>query len=148
MAYFPPAGEVIARIKAGTLVHFSLQYDDADGTYTIPLPAGTFVHNIGTFVSEAFTTSGANASLAVQGNGASADYMATTDTVLQTIDTVTTLASGAGEASATGKYYPTATTLDFVFVPAASGATAGKVIGWAKLSNVRNDGIPAAAAAS
>lgn len=148
MAYFPPAGEVIARTQTPTLVHFSLQYDDASGTYTIPLPAGTFVHEIGTFVSQAFTTSGSNASLAIQSNGASADYMATTDTVLQTIDTVTTLASGAGEASATGKYYATATTLDFVFVAASAGATAGKVIGWVLLSNVRNNGIPAAAAAA
>lgn len=146
MAYFPGVDQVIAAIKSDTLVHFCLTYADASGTYTIPLPAGTFVHNIGTFVSEAFTTSGSNASLEIgDGDGASG-YMATTDTVLQTIDTVVTLASGAGEAKATGDYYPTDDTLDFTFVAATAGATAGKVVGWVRLSNVKNDGIPAAAA--
>lgn len=147
MAYFPSAGEVIARIKAATLVHFSLQYNDAAGTYTIPIPAGTFVHGGGTFVSQAFTTSGANASLTAGDSGSATSYMDTTDTVLQTIDTTFTPFSGAGETNATGKYYPTATNLSFVFVPAASGATAGKVVGWVKMSNVTNDGIPTAAAA-
>jgi hypothetical protein len=148
MAYFPGSDEVIASLRAATLVHFSLQYDDASGTYTVPVPAGTFVHEIGTFVSEAFTTSGANAALTIGDGGAATGFMASTDTVLQTIDTVTTLASGAGETYATGKYYPTADTIDFAFTPAASGATAGKVVGFVIMSNVKLDGIPSAAAAA
>lgn len=148
MAYFPGAGQVLAIQKTPTIVHFSLQYDDPSATYEIPIPAGTFVHNIGTFVTQAFTTSGSNASLTIGDDSSATNYMATTDTVLQTIDTVTTLASGAGETNATGKYYATANSLNFTFVAASAGATAGKVVGWVILSNVKFDGIPTAAAAA
>lgn len=145
MANFPGTTKR-ASVLADTVVHFALTYADASGTYTVPIPAGTFVKEIGTFVSEAFTTSGSNASLEIGDGSAAAGYMATTDTVLQTIDTVTTKASGAGETYATGKYYPTADTIDFAFVKASAGATAGKVVGYVQYSCVSNDGIAAAAA--
>lgn len=144
MARFPGVSEVRIDARGLTLVHFELTYDDVAGTYTIPVKSGTFVHEIGTFVTTAFTTSGANASLTIGDGGSATGYMATTDTVLQTIDTVTMLASTAGEAYATGKFYSVDDTIDFAFVPAASGATAGKVKGFLVMSNVFNDGISAA----
>jgi hypothetical protein len=143
MARFPGVGEVRIDARGLTLCHFELGFADASGTYTIPVKAGTFVHDIGTFVTTAFTTSGSNASLAIGDGNSAAGYMATTDTALQTIDTVVTRASTSGEAYATGEYYSVDDTIDFVFVAASAGATAGKVKGFVVMSNVYNDGITA-----
>lgn len=145
MAYLPGTTKRTSAL-ADTVVHFSFNYADASGTYQIPLPAGCFVKEIGTFVSEAFTTSGSNASLTIGDSAGAANYMAANDVVLETIDTVTTLASGAGETNATGKYYATADYIRLVFTAASAGATAGKVLGYVRYSSVSNDGIPAAAA--
>jgi hypothetical protein len=150
-AIFLGQAELFAAQRTPSIVHFQIKWSEdgtnalASQTFTIPVKAGTFVHEVSTFVSEAFTTSGSNASLAI-GDGTSANgYLATTDTVLQTIDTATTSSRAAGEAFANGKYYAVDDTLDFVFVAAASGATAGCVKGFVVLSNVTLDGIEPAA---
>jgi hypothetical protein len=150
-AIFLDMPENFAQQRTPSIVHFQIKWS-ADGTnalpsqtFTIPVAAGTFVHEVCTFVSEAFTTGGANASLKV-GDGADGNgYLNTTDTVLQTIDTATTSSRTAGEAFANGKYYSVDDTLDFVFVAAASAATAGCVKGFVVLSNVTLDGIEPAA---
>jgi hypothetical protein len=148
MAYFPPPDEIMAISRTPTVVHFSIDSNDGTATYTIPVKAGTFVHAVCTFVSEAFTTGGANASLAIGDGSSAAGYLATTDTVLQTIDTAVTTSAAGGEAYAGGKYYSADDTIDFAFTAAASAATAGKVVGFVVMSSVRLDGIPAAAAGS
>lgn len=146
-AIFPSQAELFAVQRTPSILHFQIKWS-ADGTtalpsqtFTIPLKAGTFVHEVCTFVSEAFDTTGAAASLKV-GDGADGNgFLNTSDTVLGTIDTATTSSRAAGEAFANGKYYSVDDTLDFVFVAAASGATAGCVKGFVVLSNVSNDGI-------
>jgi hypothetical protein len=151
MAIFLQQAEIFASQRTPSIVHFEIKWSD-DGstalpsqTFTIAVKAGTFVHEVCTFVSEAFTTSGSNASLAV-GDGSSANgYLATTDTVIQTIDTATTSSRASGEAYANGKYYSVDDTIDFVFVAATAGATAGCVKGFVVLSNVTLDGIEPAA---
>lgn len=167
-AIFPGQSELFAVQRTPSILHFQIKWSD-DGTtalssqtFTIPVKAGTFVHKVGTFVSEAFTTSGANASLKV-GDGSDDDgYLTTAQIALQTIDTTITLsdidgvidrtaATPAVRSAATqntycnGKYYSVDDTIDFVFVAAASGATAGCVKGFIVVSNVSNDGILAPA---
>jgi len=148
MPYLPPPDEILAIGRTPTVVHFSFDSNDASGTYTIPVKAGMFVHAVCTFVSEAFTTSGNNAALNIGDGGSASGYLATTDTVLQTIDTAVTTAAAGGEAYAGGKYYSADDTIDLVFLAANTGGTAGKVVGYVVLSSVRLDGIPAAAAGS
>lgn len=150
-AIFLDSAENFAMQRTPSIVHFQIKWS-SDGstklpsqTFTIPVAAGTFVQEVGVFVSEAFTTGGANASLKI-GDGDDDDGFLTTAAVaLQTIDTVTTLASASSTAYATGKYYSVDDTIDFVFVAAASAATAGCVKGFVVLSNVTNDGIEPAA---
>lgn len=143
MANFPGVSEIRVDARTNTLVHFDVNYNDAAGTYTIPVKAGTFVHEIGTFVKTAFTTSGANASLTAGDGDSAHGYLDTGDTALETIDTAVTQTRAAGEAYAGGKYYAVDDTIDFVFVPAAAGATAGRVIGYAVLSHISNAGLDA-----
>lgn len=145
MAYIPGTLKRTSALT-DTTVHFAITYADATGTFRINVPAGTFVKEIGTFVSQAFTTSGSNASLSIGDSSSATNYMATNDVVLETIDTVTTKASGAGETNATGKYYSSADYILLTFTAATAGATAGKVLGYVTYSCVSNDGIPVAAA--
>lgn len=146
MAYLPNQDEVLATMRAPTVVHFSFNFSDTSATYTIPVKAGTFVHAVSTFVSQAFTTSGSNAALNVGDGSSTSGFLATTDCVLQTIDTAVTTSAAGGEAYAGGKYYSADDTIDFVFLAADAGATAGKVVGFVTMSSLRLDAIPAAAA--
>jgi len=167
-AIFLNTAENFAAVRAPSIVHFQIKWS-ADGTnalasqtFTIPVKAGTFVHLVSTFVSEAFTTSGAAASLKVGDGGDDDGFLKTTQIALGTIDTRATrsdfhgiidvdnatpaLLSAANQNPyALGKYYSVDDTIDFVFVAAASGATAGCVKGFVVLSNVTNDGILAPA---
>lgn len=151
MAIFLQQAEIFAAQRTPSIVHFQIKWSDdgstalASQTFTIPVKAGTFVQEVGIFVSEAFTTSGSNASLKI-GDGVDDDgFLTVAATAIQTIDTVTTLASASSTAYATGKYYSVDDTIDFVFVAATAGASAGCVKGFVVLSNVSLEGIEPAA---
>lgn len=141
---FPGADEVLASIKAATIVHFQLGFDTPTGTYTIPVPAGTFVHVVGTVVSEVFD---ATTPTLTVGDGDDVDgYLDNTDIALGTALTVTTpavkLAEDGGNPYANGKYYPTADTIDFIWDDGTSGTT-GQLKGFVIMSNVKLDGLDA-----
>ena len=143
-----PGSPIRGSFQGEFVAPFMIQYDAAAGTYNVPLPPGAMVTDIYWFVSEAFTTSGSNASLTIGDADAVDNYADATDTALQTLDTVAAKASGAGQTKATGDYYPTGDNIKLVFTPASAGATAGKIVGGVKFFVVTNGGIPAAAAAS
>lgn len=146
--HFPDMAEVIAAIRAKTVVHFQLDWNAPAGTYTVPVPGGSFVHanESGSVVTEAFD---ATTPTLTTGDGDDADgYQDNTDAALNTAATVTTPAikrwGASGNPYANGKYYPTDDTIDFAWDPGTSGAN-GRLKGFVSISNVKLDGIPAAA---
>src|SRR3990167_7920096 len=58
MALFPNSAEQYSATRNPTVVHFELAFGDAAATYTIPVKAGMFVHNIGLRVITAFDGTG------------------------------------------------------------------------------------------
>lgn len=148
MAVFPAQAELFAAQRTPTVVHFQVVWDDAAAaaskTFTIPVKAGTFVHYVGTYVTTAFNTSGANAALIV-GDGDNDDgFLESGDTIIQTLDTAAnSLANGA--AYEKGKFYVVDDTIDVKFTAAASGASAGCVKGFVVMSLAPFDGVPASA---
>jgi hypothetical protein len=144
MARFPGVGEVRVDARSLTTVHFELNYNDASGTYTIPVKKGTFVHTIGTVVTTVFDGS---PTLTI-GDGDDADgFLDSADIAPGTAATGTTpavkLAEDGGNPYANGKYYASEDTIDFVWTKDAAGTT-GKLKGFVVMSNLYNDGISAA----
>lgn len=146
MAVVIPGSAIRPSLQALAAASFAITYDTASGAYDVPLPPGALVLDVQWQVTEGFTTSGSNAALTI-GDAAAADgYAKAADTALETLDTVAAKASGAGEAYATGKYYPTGGVVRLTFTKASAGATAGKIVGAVLFTCVTNGGIDAAAA--
>lgn len=138
MAKIPSSAELLAVQKTPTVVHFEITAADATQVFAIPVKAGTFVHQVATFVSTAFN--GASTPSLKIGDGTNLNgYLNTSDVDLANVDTAATSSIGGGEAFAGGKYYSVDDTIDLTFVLGAS--TAGKVKGFVVLSNVKLDGI-------
>lgn len=143
MARFPGVGEIRVDARGRTQVFFELNYDDASGTYTIPVKKGTFVHEVATVVQ---TACDGTPTLKV-GDGDDDDgFLVSTDIAPATAATVTTPAIKASTAIANpyryGKYYSVEDTIDFIWVKGTS-PTAGKIKGYVVMSNVYNDGLTA-----
>lgn len=106
-------------------------YSFASDTYTLTIPAGTLVLGTFTVVTEVCDGS---PTLTV-GDGDDADgFQDSTDIVPGTALSVTTpavkLAENSSNPYANGKYYPTADTLDFVWVKGTSPTTGRIVVGY------------------
>lgn len=141
MAKIPTSAELLAVQRTPTVVHFEITSADSSQVFAIPVKAGTFVHQVATFVQTAFTAASGTPSLKIGDGDDLKGYLDTSDTVIGTIDTAVTSSIGGGEAFAGGKYYAVDDTIDLTFVAATTGGTAGKVKGFVVLSNVKLDGI-------
>jgi len=143
MAKFPGQSEVIASIRAATLVHFQLSKDDPTGTYSIPVPAGTFVHEVATNVAEVCD----GTPTLTAGDTSDVDgYLTSAQIAPGTAGSVTTpeviRASSVANPYRYGKYYAVAGTVDFIWTKGTSPTT-GQIKGFVQMSNVKLDGIAA-----
>jgi len=141
MAKIPSSAELLAVQKTPTVVHFEITSADSSQTFSIPVKAGTFVHQVATFVQVAFTAATGTPSLKIGDSSNLNGYLDTSDVVVGTIDTATTSSFAGGEAFAYGKYYAVNDSIKLTFVAATTGGTAGTVKGFVVLSNVKLDGI-------
>lgn len=141
MAKIPVSAELLTVQRVPTVVHFEITSADASQTFSIPVKAGTFVHQVTTFVSTAFTAATGTPSLKIGDPSNLNGYLNTSDVDLANIDTAAMSSIGGGEAFAGGKYYAVDDSIKLTFVAATTGGTAGKVKGFVVLSNVKLDGI-------
>lgn len=141
-----PCDQIRAHAHVLQTVHFEIRYDLASGTYPIfQVPAGTFVHTVGTVVYQAMDGS---PTLTI-GDGDDTDgYLDSTDIAPGTAGSVTTpaikLSEDGGNPYANGKYYAVADTIDAVWVIGTSPTT-GVLKGFITYSDVTLDGIAVAA---
>lgn len=144
MAKFPGTAEVRVSALTPAIAHVELIKTDTAGTYTVPVKAGTFVHQVGVVVTEAFD--GTGASLKVGDGIVDTGFLDSAGIALATAATgavpAVKLSENGGRPYANGKYYATDDTIDFVFAPGTTPTT-GKLKGFVILSSVRNDGIDA-----
>lgn len=130
MAKFISVSELSSTQRVPTLLQCELLYSDGDGTYQVPLKAGTQVHKLSVMVTTAF---GSTTSISVgRSSGAVDDYL--TDAALNpdSVDTIP-LASAIGPFIASD---------EFVTVTFSKGnATAGRLLLFIELSQVQNEGI-------
>lgn len=149
MARFPGVNEIRVSERGETTVHFELVYNDATGTYTIPVKSGTFVKELGVCVLTAFD---ATSPTLTAGDGDDASgYIANAN-----ITWTPAPAAGAAQIVSSirnsndyqyGKYYRADDTIDFAWNLGTSGTT-GVLKGYVVMSNVRNDSIDGGAAAT
>jgi uncharacterized protein YfaS (alpha-2-macroglobulin family) len=144
---YVPSSPIRPSLQGLAAAPFSINYNAASGTYNVPLPPGALVFDIHYMVTEAFTTSGSNASLTIGDTDGADVYAAANDISLETVDTVAEKTSADGQTKATGDYYPTGDNIKLVFTAATAGATAGKIVGAVLYTCISNGGIPTAAAA-
>ena len=150
MAHFLTTSEISAAIRAVTIVHFDIRFDDASATFTIPVKAGTLVHEVGAAVTTAFTSTSPD--LVVGDGDDDNGYLQASalDLDLSTATNVNLIVSSAATTNGYryGRYYPSDDTIDFVWTQGSGTKTAGSLKGFVKLSNVQYDGIPTAAVGS
>lgn len=143
MAKFPGTAEVRCNGLTPAIAHVELVYTDGSATYTVPVKAGMFVHEVGVVVTQDFDGSPA----LVIGDGTDDDgYMDSADIALGTAATgavpAVKLSRNSGNPYANGKYYAVDDTIDFKFT-AGTAPTKGKLKGFVIMSSVRNAGIDA-----
>ena len=144
MAKFPGVGEVGMTARGTSIQAVEIVYNDAAGTYTIPVQAGSLVLRGGVVVITAFDGTGAALKT---GDGTDDDgFIDNTDIDLTTAATGATpavkLFSASSNPYAAGKYYAADDTLDFVFAPGTT-ATTGRLIAFVEFVNVKLFGLSA-----
>lgn len=136
------SAENFPAVRCPAVLHFELDYSTPTATYTIPVKAGTFVHQVGTVVTVAFDATSPSLTI---GDGDDADgFLDSTDIALGTAATATTpaikLAEDGGNPYANGKLYTADDTIDLVWDDGTSG-TVGVLKGFILFSNVSMDGL-------
>jgi len=128
MAKFISVSELSTTQRVPTLLQCELLFSDADGTYRVPLKAGTQVHKLSVMVTTAF---GSTSTISVgRSSGTATAYIADVDP--DAVDTIP-LASAIGPFIAAD---------EFVTVTYAKGnATTGRMLLFIELSQVQNEGI-------
>lgn len=130
MAKFINVSELSTTQRVPTLLQCELLYSDADGTYQVPLKAGTQVHKLSVMITTAF---GSSTTITVgRSSGAADAYLDSATIDPDALDTIP-LASAIGPFIAAD---------EFVTVTFAKGnATAGRLLLFIELSQVQNEGI-------
>lgn len=131
--------------RTSTVQGVKINYDDATGTYSIPVKAGQMVLGGGVVILTAFNGSGAALTV---GDGDDADgYIDTTDIDVTTARTAATPAVKLFEDSsnpyANGKLYVADDTVDFAFTQGTT-ATTGALVAYIELVDFSNYGIAVA----
>lgn len=116
---------------------FQFDYTDASGTYTLGLPAGTFVEDVVTQVQPSADFDATSVSLKI-GDGDDDDgYMTNAQIALTTAATATAPVFKHSAAQSNpyqrGKLYAADDTLDFTWV-VGTGGTKGRLVGYVKYS--------------
>jgi hypothetical protein len=144
MAKFPPSGSTMNEQMAFTAVPFQLSYDDASGTYYVPVPAGTLVVDILTVVTQVCD---GTPTLKIGDSADDDGYLTSANIAPGTALTTTTPAvhrsTGIANPYQFGKYYPTADNITFTWV-AGTSPTTGQIKGFVVMGSVRSGGIAAA----
>lgn len=132
-----------------SMIAVELGYDDANGTYQVPVEAGTLVENVWGVTITAFNGTGASLNIS-DSDSASTYYLTNANLALTVAATTTTPAiknasvTGAANGYGNGKYYAAAGNINFVFVASTSGTpTTGRFLGFVKMFNVLNSGLTA-----
>lgn len=123
-----------------TVVCFELDWNDASGTYKIPIEAGGIVRDVATVVTTAFD--GTNPTLNISdSDSATTYYLTNANIALATAATTTSPAvktatvTGSANGYANGKYYGAAGSVNLVWVAATATPTAGRLLGYLLKTN-------------
>jgi len=145
MSKFITQAEISTAARAVSIVHFEIQHGDADATFSIPVKAGTFVHEAGVIVTEAFTSTSPSVKVGV--SGTLEGFIQAANVTLGSVSADLPVVSSAAAANTNryGRYFPTDSNVLVTWVQGTGTKTAGCLKGFIKLSNVQYDGIEPAA---
>jgi hypothetical protein len=141
MAKFISVSEISTAARAVSIVHFEIQYGDADATFSIPVKAGTFVHEAGVVTTTGFTST--SPSIKVGISGTLEGLIQAANVTLGSTSSGLPVVSSAAAANTFryGLYFPTDSNILVTWVQGTGTKTAGCLKGFIKLSNVQYDGI-------
>lgn len=131
-----------------TMLATELDYDDASGTYQVPVEAGTLVMNVWGVTVTAFNGTSPTLNIS-DSDSASTYYLTNSNLALATAATTTTPAvknasvTGTANGYGNGKYYAAVGNINFVWVVATATPTTGRFLGFVEMFNVLNSGLAA-----